>query len=297
MFKQVFSGKNEVKMINNPQVFISTKAYGKMSNIVRLSDKEIGWLGTATREGGFIYIDDVFLFEQEVNSVTCEITEEGLAKFAEELLKKEDGIEIWNKIKVWGHSHVDMSTGPSGQDDRQMEVFTDHNDWFIRIIANKKGELKIDLYDYTIGVSIHDINWEILIPEIVDTEEQIEKEIEEKVTEKKYGISASGYGSYYKSYSKSKENSISDKEEIEVIDFLEDDIYGDGYYNDYYGFLERGSITGDYYYRSEIEDIGSCKTFEDASEEIDIALGIGNSDKEKKKIWKECKILFEGGEE
>jgi hypothetical protein len=145
-----------------PTVFISNNALTKMHHYVDQCNDEIGWLGTAYMEGHEIIVEDVFLFDQEVHSTTTEITPQGLADFATNLLMKENGMETWNNMRVWGHSHVRMGVTPSGQDDKQMETFKDGgHEWFLRIIANKNGELKIDLYHYGHGIIYLDLPWEI----------------------------------------------------------------------------------------------------------------------------------------
>ena len=144
-----------------PVIKINPDALTKMKLFIDNCIDEIGWLGTACKNKNTIYIEDVILFQQEVHSATTEITPEGLAEFAEEIMKQPNGMDVWNNIKVWGHSHVYMTTSPSGQDDKQMETFIEGgHDWFIRIIANKKSELRIDLYDYSIGVIYNDLPWQ-----------------------------------------------------------------------------------------------------------------------------------------
>ena len=145
-----------------PKVFIEIKALNKMNEYIRQSNDEIGWLGTATKKNNNYTIHDVFLFEQEVHSTTTEITVEGLNNFSMEILKERDGINIWNNMKLWGHSHVNISTSPSGQDDKQMEIFTQNaNDFFIRIIGNKKGSMKIDIWDYDKGIIYENLEYDI----------------------------------------------------------------------------------------------------------------------------------------
>jgi hypothetical protein len=143
-----------------PYIVISKKALIQMFIYVDKCSEEIGWMGTAYRDDKQITIDDVYLFDQEVHSTTTEITPEGLSDFATELLNQENGMDIWNNLKMWGHSHVRMGVTPSAQDDKQMETFQDGgHDWFIRLIANKNGELKIDLYDYVNGIIYNDLPW------------------------------------------------------------------------------------------------------------------------------------------
>jgi len=144
-----------------PQIVINKTALIKMQLYVEGCTDEIGWLGTATKKDNVISIEDVFLFGQDVHGTTTEITPEGLSSFAEEILQVEGGMDIWNNLKVWGHSHVNMGVSPSGQDDKQMETFAEggHN-WFIRIIGNKKGDIRVDLYDYEAGIIYNTMKWE-----------------------------------------------------------------------------------------------------------------------------------------
>lgn len=143
-----------------PIVLININALNKMKEYIRQSNKEIGWLGTVVKENGMYNILDVYLFKQEVHETTTEITTDGLNEFAMEILSQEDGMEIWNNMKMWGHSHVNMSTSPSVQDDNQMDLFTQNaNDFFIRIIANKKYEFRIDVWDYEKGVIYEKLNY------------------------------------------------------------------------------------------------------------------------------------------
>lgn len=203
--------KTTIKMRGDviPHVFISEKAINKMYLYTKEApgQDEIGWLGTVyyNPEANQYYIDDTFLFEQEVHSTTTEITAEGLEKFGMDLLQQPDGIEIWNNLKLWGHSHVNMGVTPSGQDNDQMESFskTGH-DFFIRLICNKKGDMRIDVYDFAKGMEFHQCDWSVveevepdidervkeLQAKLQDLQEQIKKEKEAKVKELEAPIKA-----------------------------------------------------------------------------------------------------------
>lgn len=179
MFKERTKPTTTVKTIGSlaPQVAIMQLALDKMKLYVDECSDEIGWMGTARRENNFILIDDVFLFAQEVHSTTTEITPDGLSEFATDLLEMGDaGMDIWNNLKMWGHSHVNMGITPSHQDDKQMETFKEGgHDWFIRLIANKKGELKLDLYDYQNGIIFTDLPW---VAVQADAENELQKQID-----------------------------------------------------------------------------------------------------------------------
>lgn len=162
MFKERNNPTTIVKAIPSkiPQIIISADALAQMQVYTETCNDEIGWLGTVTPIQGGYFIQDVYLFEQEVHATTTEITPEGLQKFAEELLQQEDGMEIWNNLRMWGHSHVNMPVNPSAQDDKQMNQFAQTGqDFFIRIITNKKGELRVDVYNYKEGIQYLDVPW------------------------------------------------------------------------------------------------------------------------------------------
>lgn len=209
-----------------PVIYISATALTKMRIYVEENNKEVGWLGIATKEKNEILFEDVLLFPQEVHSTTTEISPEGLAEFGEKLLQSPDGIEVWNNIRIWGHSHVNMTVSPSGQDDNQMKVFSNHgHSWFIRLIANKKGDMRFDVYDYENGIIFNNVYWykcyskeEMDILDTIDTLqdrlveisaerynfwlEPIKEEIKEKVKEKSY----TNYYNY--NYAKKKARSV-----------------------------------------------------------------------------------------
>lgn len=178
-------------MIGIPVVYIDPIALEKMTVIVDIAKKEVGWLGTARqlRTGDFI-IDDVYLFDQEVSWSECEMTTEGLEAVAMELLSQEGDDTLYNNLRVWGHSHANMGTSPSAQDDTQMALFKDNGcDWFIRIIANKTGRLEITVFMYRNNLVINDAEWRIAIPAIEDIRSQIETEFAAKVRDKPYKYS------------------------------------------------------------------------------------------------------------
>jgi len=131
-----------------------------MKSYIANCTDEIGWLGIAVEHNRAIHIEDVLLFDQEVAATTTEITTDALSTFGESLMKLDNGIEIWNNLKVWGHSHVNMAPTPSAQDNDQMNIFSKcGQEWFIRIIANKKNEMKLDLYDFVQGIVYFDLPW------------------------------------------------------------------------------------------------------------------------------------------
>lgn len=224
--------KLEIIQAVSPKVLIMQSAADKMDIIIENSAKEVGWLCEVIEcEDKTYLINDVFILEQDVHATTTEINTAGLTKFADELLAREDGVEVWNRIRGWGHSHVNMGVSPSGQDNAQMNLFTANGcEYFIRLIANKKGIMEIAFFDYRVGVNYSDVPWSIAQDEyVVEIDEQIEKlykEIEayQKAQRVKYEepIKAElaqkvkqlgGYGGAYKytAWNKKKEKPVQKK--------------------------------------------------------------------------------------
>ena len=214
---------------NNYNVYILPEAREKMEMYCELCEEEVGWLGFVEKYDnvGFV-ITDVVLLKQEVHATTTEIDPTALLDFWGETPVEQQG-----KIKLWGHSHVNMAPSPSGQDDSQMDYFKDGNDWFIRLITNKKGDMNITIYDYKNGFEITDDRLITYNPHRGELRKQIQEEIDAKVKEKKYEpVVTKGYKfndydfrnsyNYINSKGKSKTEPMFKDIEIKYVNKFED---------------------------------------------------------------------------
>lgn len=317
-FKENVKRTTTVKVLDRflPNIIINPDALVKMQIFVENCTEEVGWLGTAykSEKSNTIMIDDMFLFDQEVHSTTTEITPEGLTTFGEAILAETNGMEIWNNLKVWGHSHVNMTVSPSGQDNSQMETFAEGgHDWFIRIIANKRGEMCLDLYNYEQGIIYNDLPWtESVSAEEMEIEEQIEQlykfldaikknrmgnflddikeEIKEKVKKKTYtqpNITIIK-GTTIPSMSNMKnitQGSEDDKKKINETKSNEKSKYDDN-------TIETEKDAYYWFDRDVLVDIGNCMKMGEVTEIIEDNGYAGIfSLKEKEIVWKAGKVL------
>ena len=234
---------NELKVsTKDPRVIISKKAGRKMDYIIATVPTEVGWLGTVDKtveDGGDVYtITDVFVPEQLVAAATCEIKSPGRSQLAMDLLKKygdEEGEKLINSLQFWGHSHVNMGVSPSGQDDNMILEFKTR-DFFIRGIFNKKGDVKMDIYDFKNNIKYLDVNPEFE-SDITD-EEKSELDIAIKEKLKPITYQTTSYITNKTSSFKSKAGNNS------------------GYYNPYKYSASDYWDTG-YYYPDEFDDSSS----------------------------------------
>jgi len=138
------------------RVHVSDVANSKMWALVQECDIEIGWLSTVSvMENGDFMIEDVYVPEQECTMSTTEITADGEAALIEELLGGADPMSI-NRLRCWGHSHVNMEVFASAVDESQTEDFIDrYDDLFIRVIANKRGDFMVNVYMLDEGLTLN----------------------------------------------------------------------------------------------------------------------------------------------
>jgi hypothetical protein len=173
-----------------PRIFITPQAYKDMCALIDMVDTEVGWEGTVERIENSFLIKEIFLMEQMAHATTTIISTEGQSNLGMEIFDTkpvDEAIEILNQLRFWGHSHVNMPTNPSGQDDRQMDLFrTDGVNFFIRGIGNKHGRLEFTLYLYDMNIIIDDVPWFLYDAEINgENYKKWDKEITKKVTYKK----------------------------------------------------------------------------------------------------------------
>jgi len=185
--------KFETTVLGVPSVKVSFRAAVDMWTLTDLVNTEVGWLTTArmVKEPNetVIYVDDVYLFKQQVHSTTTELTSEGLSMLGTQLIAEDQaaGVDptLWraNNLRGYFHSHVHMDVMPSGQDEQQTIDFRDKYEypWVLRGIVNKKHKMKLDLYWFERDMVINDIDWEIDYTTFGDRKEHWGKEIESLV--------------------------------------------------------------------------------------------------------------------
>lgn len=129
-------------------VFFTHEAWQKMQALINGFDKEVAWHGLAYRgeEGkDEYYITDILVYPQEVTGATVNTDQE---KYQMWLMNHED--DVFNNIRMQGHSHVNMGVTPSGVDNSLYERILEQLDdemFYIFLIYNKKGDKTFKIYD------------------------------------------------------------------------------------------------------------------------------------------------------
>ena len=147
-------------------VFFTELAWIKMQLLIREFDKEVAWHGIAKRGEDTAkdeyYITDILVYPQEVTGATVNTDQE---KYQTWLMNHDD--DVFNDIRMQGHSHVNMGVTPSGVDTSLYERILEQLDddmFYIFMIWNKRKEKTIKIYDLAKNVLFEttDISVEVL---------------------------------------------------------------------------------------------------------------------------------------
>ena len=185
IIKKIFKKKEDEKP---PMVCFTEQVLAKFKGYVDNCSLEIGWLALVKiDEQGRYIVYDTLLPHQNVSAVTTDLMESGLQEVGEEILTTRP--DEFNNVRCWCHSHVNMQVCPSGTDDNTFEQFYENCEYFIRVICNKKGDMRVDFVDLEKETRFDNINWYILLSKeteaLNNSIEKCQKEIDEIVEKNK----------------------------------------------------------------------------------------------------------------
>lgn len=164
----------------------SNTAWDKIMTWVDITSEEISGLGCVKRkDDGSFYVYDVFLLIQDNTSSFTDIDDEALMKLMWEITEKDDADDgtRFNDLKYWWHSHSNMSTFWSGQDEKCIQEKLIHANWWLSTVHNKKNEIdtRFDIADPPTRFDDLKVSLKRQIPKSLT--DFCKKEYEEKVTE------------------------------------------------------------------------------------------------------------------
>lgn len=156
-------------------LYFTEIAWLKMEALVREFDKEVAWHGIAKRgEGDTYIISDILVYPQEVTGATVNTDQK---RYEMWLYDHED--DVFNNIRMQGHSHVNMGTSPSAVDTALYDGILEKLDddmFYIFLIWNKKNDKTIKIYDFMKNILFETSDVTV---SILDDETGIERFIKE----------------------------------------------------------------------------------------------------------------------
>lgn len=168
----------EVKLMDKvqraiPKIIFSEQAYHNMIKLYSAKITEvkefmfIGVVEKITANDAKIYtIKDIKLIPQESNSgAYCETDDDRYPAWLHETFPT---IEDKKKVRLNGHSHVNMAVNPSGVDNANIEKMMQYvDDYFIQLIINRRHEIKINLWDKESGLVYNNCSYFVKIDNAV----------------------------------------------------------------------------------------------------------------------------------
>ena len=151
-------------------VWIAPEAYKKILALVMEFSDEVGWHGTVSRsDANEFVIEDVFVYPQEVTGSTVNTDQAEYSKWLYEL-----NDDVFNKLRMQGHSHVNMGVCPSGVDDKHRQQILEQLDpdmFYVFMIWNKSLSVHTLVYDMARNVLYEDDDVDVMLLGDDDTEE------------------------------------------------------------------------------------------------------------------------------
>lgn len=125
-------------------------AWLKMQTLIKEFDKEVAWHGVAHRgedeSKNEYYITDILVYPQQVTGATVNTDQ---TEYEMWLMRQDD--QVFNHIRMQGHSHVYMQVSPSPTDEvHQSKILEQLEDdmFYIFLIWNKRGDKTVRIYDF-----------------------------------------------------------------------------------------------------------------------------------------------------
>lgn len=132
-----------------PRVIIEPEAAARMEALVQCCNIEISWMTAVDREDNDFLVSNVIVPPQVCSSGGTVFREANMmAMFIGNDGKiPNDVLPMINRLRGWGHSHHNMAVFASATDDNQADAFVSQmDDYFVRLICNKAGEINVTLY-------------------------------------------------------------------------------------------------------------------------------------------------------
>ena len=234
-------------------VCIAAEAYKKIIALVTEFSDEVGWHGTVSRAGNsksdsneFI-VEDIFVYPQEVTGSTVTTDQEAYTKWLYEL---DD--DVFNNLRMQGHSHCNMGVSPSGVDDKHREQILEQLEpdmFYVFMIWNKSLKVNTLVYDMANNILYEDDDVEVKLLDSDDMKDFL-ADAKGKVKKPSYNFNrnsnfgANNKSGYKKSKSKSKgKEQISSKNKKGEKAFFDDEFDELGFY-EHYGMYDLYNLGG-----------------------------------------------------
>lgn len=198
-FDEKFKYTEDFSTGEKTTVWFTPDAWTKMVALIHDYASEVGWHGIASRtENGDYLISDILVYPQVVSGSTVNTDQKEYEMW---MMRQED--DIYNNIRMHGHSHVNMSPSPSGVDDTHRDGIIEQLEddmFYIFMIWNKSFKYTAKIYDMKRNVLFDTEDISVQMVNTVVGLDRFLKEAKEMVKPRVWSGGQTGAGSGYAGY-------------------------------------------------------------------------------------------------
>lgn len=163
-----------------PVLQLSPLAFLKWQFLCNCANVEVGAFGiskSAENQAGLLYIEDMVVLDQECTSISTEFDEDAVLKYYDAL--DENDIDLRRGVRVWFHTHPEMSANPSSTDEDTFVKCFGNRDWAVMAILSKTNDMYARITLTAGGIRLNQemdiiVDW----PKIGDALEKVIKSLE-----------------------------------------------------------------------------------------------------------------------
>lgn len=133
--------------MSKPVLYLAPQIVAELMYIANSVNNEVGGLGLLSfdTEDRSVFVDELFLLDQEVSGAECTLSAKGIALLYDELIRNKEG-HLVQDINFWWHSHHTMGVGWSGTDDTTMKEWP--GKYLVALVINVRGDMKARLVQH-----------------------------------------------------------------------------------------------------------------------------------------------------
>lgn len=175
------------KVEQKANLMFTEMAWLKMQMLIQNIDKEVAWHGVVKRGDENEYIvSDILVYPQKVAAATVESDDDEYPLWYAKLT---DTPEVFENLRMQGHSHVNMGVTPSSTDlNFYNTLLADipEDSFYVFVIYNKKGDKTVKIYDFAKNILFETADVDVSIIDEGNGLDQFLKDAKEMVKTQTY---------------------------------------------------------------------------------------------------------------
>lgn len=167
-------------------VLVTVPVLEMLDAYVQEAEGEISGFGICEVTGDRVTVVELVVPKQVCGMAETEIGETELVGMMSELVGRGVALET---VRLWWHSHVNMSAFWSGTDDKTAkELARRCGGWMVSIVCNKRGErrVRVDAAVGPVTVTVDELPLLVTMPAGDSVREAVRREVAEKVSVRKW---------------------------------------------------------------------------------------------------------------